>query len=64
MLIIAILSFLACFGHKFSFGYVGENITLKIRKNLYRKILEKHQGWFEEKDNAPGVLTSTLSNDA
>lgn len=61
---IAICAFIAGFCQKFLFGYIGENVTYSIRKTLYRKITEKHLGWFDERDNAPGVLTSTLSSDA
>lgn len=31
---------------------------------LYRHIMVKDLGWFDERDNAPSVLTSTLSSDA
>ncbi|CDW80084.1 abc transporter family protein [Stylonychia lemnae] len=64
MLIMACGAFLTGFSQKFSFGIIGENVTANIRKGLYRKIIEKHQGWFDERDNAPGVLTSTLASDA
>ena len=64
MLIFSVCSFIASFSQKFSFGVIGENVTLNIRRTLYRRIIEKHQGWFDERDNAPGVLTSTLSSDA
>lgn len=64
MLIIAIAALLTGFCQKFSFGVIGENVAFNIRKTLYRKIIEKHQGWFDERDHAPGVLTTTLSSDA
>ncbi len=43
---------------------IGENVAFNIRKKLYRKILEKHQGFFDHQENAPSILTSTLSSDA
>jgi ATP-binding cassette subfamily B (MDR/TAP) protein 1 len=52
------------FSQKFSFGVIGENVAFNIRSKLYRKIIEKHHGWFDEKSNAPGILTTTLSSDA
>lgn len=35
MFIVAISSFIATFSSKFSFGIVGENVTLKMRASLY-----------------------------
>ncbi len=64
MLIFSIIALFTGFSQKFSFGVIGENVTTNIRKILYKRIMEKHQGWFDERDNAPGVLTSTLSSDA
>jgi len=52
------------FSQKFSFGVIGENVAFNIRQTLYRKILEKHQGWFDERDNSPGALSTTLASDA
>jgi hypothetical protein len=42
---------------------IGENVTLKIRADLYRNIINKDLGWFDDKDNAPGVLSSTMASD-
>jgi ABC-type multidrug transport system fused ATPase/permease subunit len=64
MAIFAITALFTGFCQKFSFGVIGENVAFNIRSTLYRKILEKHQGWFDDRNNAPGVLTSTLSSDA
>jgi ATP-binding cassette subfamily B (MDR/TAP) protein 1 len=64
MLILAISAFMTGLIQKFSFGIIGENVTLNIRKKLYKSIITKHMGWFDSRDNAPGVLTSTLSSDA
>jgi ATP-binding cassette subfamily B (MDR/TAP) protein 1 len=36
---------------------------MKIRKQLYGSILEKHLGWFDEKENSPGVLSATMASD-
>ena len=64
MLIFSLISLITGFCQKFSFGVIGENVTTNVRRELYRKIIEKHQGWYDERDNAPGILTSTLSSDA
>lgn len=37
---------------------------MKIRKQLYTGILQKHMGWFDEKNNSPGVLSATMASDA
>lgn len=47
-----------------SFGVIAENVTLQIRRLLYQSIIRKHVGWFDEKDNAPGVITSSMASDA
>lgn len=54
---------IAVFLNKSSFGVVGENVTMRVRKLLYSKILEKNLGWFDEKDNAPGILTASMASD-
>ena len=64
MLIFSVCSFVAGFCQKFSFGVIGENVTLNIRRRLYHKIIEMHNGWFDERENAPGVLTGILSSEA
>lgn len=63
MLITAVCSFCTAFGQKFSFGVIGENVTLKVRRFLYSSILQKNIGWFDHKDNAPGVLSATMASD-
>ena len=32
--------------------------------DLYKSILQKNIGWFDEKDNTPGVLSSTMATEA
>ena len=54
MFLFAFSSFTLVGFQKFIFGYLSENVTLKMRKILYQKMLEKHMGWFDEKENAPG----------
>ena len=64
MFLFSAASLFTGFCQKFSFGVIGENVAYNIRKKLYRKILEKHQGFFDHQANAPSILTSTLSSDA
>ena len=35
------------FSQKLSFGVIGENVTMKIRGELYSKVLQKEMGWFD-----------------
>jgi len=64
MLIVAIGAFIAIFVVRFSFGIVGENITMNMRTNMYHSVLKKSISWFDMKENAAGVLTSVLASDA
>ena len=64
MLVVSILSFFTAVSQKFCFGVIGENVTMKIRKQLYAGILSKHMGWFDDKNNSPGVLSATMASDA
>jgi len=57
MAIIAGASFIGAYLNKLVFGIIGENITLGIRTRLYNSLIQKHIGWFDDKENAPGALT-------
>lgn len=48
---------------KYYFGALGENVTLRIRKDLYESILRKHIGWFDEPEHSPAVLTSVMAEE-
>lgn len=43
------------------FGTLSENVTQSVRKELYAAVLEKHMGWFDNRDHATGVITSTMA---
>ena len=64
MFICSLVCLFSTFCQKFAFGVVGENITKHIRKALYSSLLKKNMGWFDLRENAPGVLTSALASDA
>jgi len=51
------------FIQKLSFGTLGNTVTLVVRKELYTNILQKHIGWFDERENAPSVLNTIISSD-
>lgn len=62
--------FILCFGiglssglQKYFFGVGGENLSLAVRMELFKAIMHKHIGWFDDKEKAPGVLTKHLTED-
>lgn len=63
MFILALVAFVAFFGKIFGFGLVAENVTWIMRGKLYEAIVKKEIGWFDDRQNAPGVLTSILASD-
>jgi len=46
-----------------SFGKISGNLTLVIREKLYDSFLRKNIGWFDDRENSPGVLTGILSSE-
>lgn len=38
-------------------------MTIKIRQQLYQSIIRKEIGWFDDKENAPGVISATMASD-
>jgi len=63
MVIIAVVCSIGYFIAKYSFGTLGNNVTLKIRQILYAHILEMNIGFFDDRDNGPSVLTSVMAAD-
>ncbi|KAL4480238.1 hypothetical protein ABPG74_020754 [Tetrahymena malaccensis] len=45
------------------FTRVGESLTLRIRKDVYTKILKMPCAWFDQPDNNPGNLSTKLQQD-
>lgn len=46
-----------------AFGFLSNNVTIKIRKILYNAILEKDIGFFDLRENNASVLTSSMAQD-
>jgi ABC-type multidrug transport system fused ATPase/permease subunit len=63
MVIIAVASGIGSYTQKYSFGTLGNNVTLKVRTILYSQILQKNIGWFDNRGNGPSVLTSIMAAD-
>jgi len=64
MLALGIIAMFLVFFNRSIFGILGESMTKSMRFKLYSSILRKEIGWFDNKDNAPGQLTSTIANEA
>ncbi|KAK3234960.1 hypothetical protein CYMTET_54810 [Cymbomonas tetramitiformis] len=45
------------------FGVVGERLTRKLRKTTYEALLKQEVAWFDEPENAAGILAGNLSED-
>jgi len=39
--------FVGYIGKSYIFSYLGENVTMKVRQELYKSILMKHMGFFD-----------------
>ena len=46
------------------FGLAAERISRRLRRDVFKKYVTMHVGWFDEPANAPGALGSRLSTDA
>lgn len=46
-----------------AFGFIGQNVTLKIRHVLYLTILQKDIGFFDFRDNNASVITTAMAQD-
>nr|CAD1918045.1 ABCB transporter [Chrysochus auratus] len=57
MLIVAFLQI-------YLFGVAGENMTARIRSQLFRAMLKQEIGFFDRKENGVGAICAKLSGDA
>ncbi|KAJ8420274.1 hypothetical protein Cgig2_030247 [Carnegiea gigantea] len=48
----------------YSFAYMGEYLTKRVRERMFSKILTFEAGWFDEDENAAGAVCSRLAKDA
>ena len=48
----------------YSFAYMGEYLTKRIRETMFHKILTFEVGWFDEDQNSTGVICSRLAKEA
>jgi len=64
MIGIAVCAFIMPFFARLIWGLLGESMTKKIRHKLYTSLLRKHIGWFDNKENSSGQLTSIIASEA
>uniref|UniRef100_A0A4W4FYE0 ABC-type xenobiotic transporter n=1 Tax=Electrophorus electricus TaxID=8005 RepID=A0A4W4FYE0_ELEEL len=48
----------------YMFGKSGEILTMRMRSQAFKAILRQDIGWFDDHNNAVGVLTTKLATDA
>lgn len=63
-MVVAAITLTTNFVQGFSFGFSGENLTLRIRSMTYAAILRQDIGFFDEEQHNVGTLTSILTLDA
>jgi ATP-binding cassette subfamily B (MDR/TAP) protein 1 len=63
-IIIAVSGFVFTFFQNALFGFASELLTERIRKSVFATILRQDIGFFDQEENATGVLTSNLAGDA
>ncbi|XP_062847623.1 ATP-dependent translocase ABCB1-like [Trichomycterus rosablanca] len=63
-LLVGVVAFLTFFFQGFMFGKSGEILTMRLRSHAFKAILRQEIGWFDDHNNAVGVLTTKLATDA
>jgi ATP-binding cassette, subfamily B, multidrug efflux pump len=58
---LALLAFVARFFQQLITGWIGQSIVLKIKDDLYKRVLSMHMSWFDK--NPAGQTLSRLTND-
>lgn len=61
---LAINHFLSTFIQTSSFGVINGRMTARVRRETFRALLKSEIGFFDDKDNSVGQLTSRLATDA
>ncbi|NXJ88201.1 ABCBB protein, partial [Corythaixoides concolor] len=61
---IGILSFFTQFLQGYTFAKSGELLTRRLRKIGFQAMLGQDIGWFDDRKNSPGALTTRLATDA
>ncbi|CAN7079901.1 unnamed protein product [Brassica oleracea var. botrytis] len=61
---LALFVFLTNIVQHYSFAYMGENLTKRIRDKMLSKILTFEVNWFDENENSSGAVCSRLAKEA
>lgn len=61
---LAVFSLLVNISQHYSFAYMGEYLTKRVRERMLSKILTFEVGWFDQDENATGAVCSRLAKDA
>ncbi|XP_063781222.1 ATP-dependent translocase ABCB1-like [Pseudophryne corroboree] len=56
--------FVTYFLQGFTFGKAGEILTKRLRLMAFKAMLRQEMGWFDDKKNSTGALTTRLATDA
>lgn len=63
-IVLGFSAFLFTTFQRWTFGILGENITTKIREDVYRRFLTMPIAWHEDPTHASGILATGLAKDA
>ncbi|GMN42418.1 hypothetical protein TIFTF001_011623 [Ficus carica] len=61
---LSVFSFLINLSQHYSFAYMGEHLTKRIRERMFQKILTFEVGWFDKEENSSSIVCSRLAKDA
>jgi len=64
LFLISIGLFITNIGALYLYTKVGYELTVKLRQNVFKKILNMPVSWFDNPKNSPGALSSSLATDA
>ncbi|XP_037646333.1 bile salt export pump isoform X2 [Sebastes umbrosus] len=62
--VVAVTSFFTQFLQGYAFAKSGELLTRRLRKVGFQAMLRQEIGWFDDRRNSPGALTTRLATDA
>ncbi|KAK7157430.1 hypothetical protein R3I93_008803 [Phoxinus phoxinus] len=63
-LLVGAVAFITYFFQGFMFGKSGELLTMRLRKQAFNAMIRQEIAWFDDNNNAVGVLTTKLATDA
>ena len=63
-LCLAVFGFVVTICQHYSFAYIGESLTKRVRERMLSKILSFEVGWFDRDENSTGAICSRLAKDA